>query len=280
MNDLINRAPELIREAAKSARGLLALVVVVLAILALAFFTTASESTRAAIFVLIFAGTALFVISVLRLAAVEKTQPDGPPVPSGIREQIRQDVEAQLNRAKSLASTQEQIGLLQEISKKLDGAITLAVEAQWSLMGCDLFSQVIRDDQSLSEQIRAIMGDFSNKFLDDYTAKSEQWPKISNEINQLGIRSRVYFGEETAQALMEFGNAFLQSIRPRVEFTEIANELSGVIRDSIKSETSTNQLLAEMTRHALPRMAPVFGEVRQARSRVVESIVKHLQNAA
>lgn len=82
MNDLINKTPELIREAAKSALGLLALVVLIIAILALAFFTTASESVKLIIFALIFVGAGLFVISVLRLAALERTQRTPLPLPS------------------------------------------------------------------------------------------------------------------------------------------------------------------------------------------------------
>lgn len=69
MNDLIKKVPELIREAAKSPLGLLALSIFLVSIVALAFFTTASELIRVVIFFLIFAGGGLFIMSVLRLAA-------------------------------------------------------------------------------------------------------------------------------------------------------------------------------------------------------------------
>lgn len=46
MNNLTNKAPELIREAAKSPLGLLALSIFLVSIVALAFFTTASELVK------------------------------------------------------------------------------------------------------------------------------------------------------------------------------------------------------------------------------------------
>ncbi|MEJ2706553.1 MAG: NUDIX domain-containing protein [Anaerolineales bacterium] len=74
MNNLFEKAPEIIREAAQSALGILALVVLLISILALAFFSSASEGVRVAIFVLIFLGAGLFVVSVLRLAAQDQSR--------------------------------------------------------------------------------------------------------------------------------------------------------------------------------------------------------------
>lgn len=73
MNKLLDNAPAIIREAAQSALGILALVVLLLSVLALAFFTSASEGVRVAIFVFIFLGAGLFVVSVLRLASRDRT---------------------------------------------------------------------------------------------------------------------------------------------------------------------------------------------------------------
>lgn len=72
MNDLTNKAPDLIREAAKSPQGLIALGLILVSLVALAFFTTASESVKVVIFILIFVGASLFVVKMLHLAASEK----------------------------------------------------------------------------------------------------------------------------------------------------------------------------------------------------------------
>jgi 8-oxo-dGTP pyrophosphatase MutT (NUDIX family) len=74
MNYLIENAPKIIREAAQSTLGILALVVLLISILALAFFSRASEGVRVAIFVLIFLGAGLFVISVLRMAEQDQSR--------------------------------------------------------------------------------------------------------------------------------------------------------------------------------------------------------------
>lgn len=68
MNKFLDKAPELIREAAKSTLGILALLVLAISLLALVFFATASEVVRVGIFVLIFTGGCLFVVSMMRLA--------------------------------------------------------------------------------------------------------------------------------------------------------------------------------------------------------------------
>jgi|GEM_PF-1386537 len=82
MNNLFDKAPEIIREAAQSALGILALVVLLVSILALAFFASASEGVRVAIFVFIFLGAGLFVVSILRLAAQDRNRPDATALSS------------------------------------------------------------------------------------------------------------------------------------------------------------------------------------------------------
>jgi 8-oxo-dGTP pyrophosphatase MutT (NUDIX family) len=72
MNNLFEKAPEIIREAAQSALGILALVVLLISILALAFFPSEPVGVKVAIFVLIFLGAGLFVVRVLHLAAQEQ----------------------------------------------------------------------------------------------------------------------------------------------------------------------------------------------------------------
>jgi O-acetyl-ADP-ribose deacetylase (regulator of RNase III) len=66
---LIDKAPEIIREAARSPLGLLALVVLLLSLLALIFFYDASEQIRLIIFVLILIAAAFFVAKVFQIAA-------------------------------------------------------------------------------------------------------------------------------------------------------------------------------------------------------------------
>jgi len=56
MDKFFSRAPEIIREAAKSTLGVVSLVVIAISLLALTFFTTASENIRVGIFILIFIG--------------------------------------------------------------------------------------------------------------------------------------------------------------------------------------------------------------------------------
>jgi 8-oxo-dGTP pyrophosphatase MutT (NUDIX family) len=76
---IIDKAPTLIRESAKSPLGLLALVVLLVSILALALFATASEVVRLVIFLLILAGAGLFAFSLLQIASREQTSRPTPP---------------------------------------------------------------------------------------------------------------------------------------------------------------------------------------------------------
>ena len=77
MNDPLKDGPGLIREAAKSPLGLLALSIFLVSIVALAFFTTASELVKVVIFVLLLVGAGLFIVKVLSLAAAQ-SQTDKP----------------------------------------------------------------------------------------------------------------------------------------------------------------------------------------------------------
>ena len=73
MGNFFNKAPEIIREAAKSPLGVVSLVIILISLLALSFFTTASESVRVGIFILVFVGASLFIGNLLRYAKLEKS---------------------------------------------------------------------------------------------------------------------------------------------------------------------------------------------------------------
>jgi hypothetical protein len=68
MDKFFNKVPEIIREAAKSTLGVISLIIITISLLALTFFTTASENVRVGIFILIFVGASLFVANSLRYA--------------------------------------------------------------------------------------------------------------------------------------------------------------------------------------------------------------------
>ncbi|HMN74924.1 MAG TPA: hypothetical protein PKC97_02585 [Burkholderiaceae bacterium] len=77
MDQLFKSLPDIIKAAAQSPLGILALLVVALAILAYVFFARASARVRVGIFVLLFAGVAGFGVAVLRSTDA------GPQSPSG-----------------------------------------------------------------------------------------------------------------------------------------------------------------------------------------------------
>lgn len=65
-----DNAPDIIREAAKSPLGIFALMILLLGVIALAFFRKASEKTRIGIFVLIFVGVVMFGVAIAQKSAV------------------------------------------------------------------------------------------------------------------------------------------------------------------------------------------------------------------
>jgi hypothetical protein len=67
VDELYKQLPAIIEQAAKSPLGLLALMVIALAGMALVFFKEASEKTRVGIFVLLLAGVATFSVAALRV---------------------------------------------------------------------------------------------------------------------------------------------------------------------------------------------------------------------
>jgi len=68
LSKLIDKAPEIIQEAAKSPLGLFALMIIGLSVLATIFFAKASVRVRVWMFVLMFAGVALFGATMVRTA--------------------------------------------------------------------------------------------------------------------------------------------------------------------------------------------------------------------
>lgn len=76
MDPLFKSLPDIIKAAAQSQLGILALLVVALAILAYVFFARASANVRIGIFVLLFAGVTGFGVAVLRSTAIGPPQPE------------------------------------------------------------------------------------------------------------------------------------------------------------------------------------------------------------
>jgi hypothetical protein len=76
VDQLFKSLPDIIRAAAQSQLGILALLVVALSILAYVFFARASVKIRVGIFVLLFAGVIGFGVAVLR--ASDPQPPPGP----------------------------------------------------------------------------------------------------------------------------------------------------------------------------------------------------------
>src|SRR2546427_10362924 len=66
MDKLIESAPNIIQEAAKSPLGLFALMILTLSVLGFFFFRNASERTRTTMFVLMFIGVASFGFATVR----------------------------------------------------------------------------------------------------------------------------------------------------------------------------------------------------------------------
>jgi hypothetical protein len=66
MNEFLRNLPEVIRASASSNLGILALIIIALAIMALFFFRQAAERTRIWVFILFFGGALAFGITVLR----------------------------------------------------------------------------------------------------------------------------------------------------------------------------------------------------------------------
>jgi hypothetical protein len=82
MNELAKSLPEIIKQAATSPLGILALMIIGLAILAFFFFRGASERTRLVIFVMLFFGVAAFGAVVMHQAAkprLEDAHPENTP---------------------------------------------------------------------------------------------------------------------------------------------------------------------------------------------------------
>lgn len=77
MDGLIESAPGIIEQAAKSPLGILALMVLAISVLGVVFFRGASEKTRARMFVLMFVGVASFGYAIFR-----KVQPNGSDSPN------------------------------------------------------------------------------------------------------------------------------------------------------------------------------------------------------
>jgi len=75
VGDLTKTLPDIIREAAKSELGILALLIVAVGLLAYVFFRQASERIKVGVFALIFAGAAGYGIAVVKTAQAPRNGP-------------------------------------------------------------------------------------------------------------------------------------------------------------------------------------------------------------
>lgn len=79
MENLIDKLPEIIREAAQSNLGILALLLIVLSALAYLFFIRSSEKIKVGIFVLLFFGACGFVFTIFRAVLTSEEPRTGTP---------------------------------------------------------------------------------------------------------------------------------------------------------------------------------------------------------
>jgi len=78
VNKLVEQAPKIIEEAAKSPLGLLALMILALSVLAFFFFRKASPRIRVGIFVVVFLGFLLLSVALYRVIQVGQESPHPP----------------------------------------------------------------------------------------------------------------------------------------------------------------------------------------------------------
>ena len=83
MDQLFKSLPDIIKAAAQSQLGILALLVAALSILAYVFFAKATVNVRVGIFVLLFAGVVGFGVAMFRASAAELAATPGAGAPSG-----------------------------------------------------------------------------------------------------------------------------------------------------------------------------------------------------
>ena len=77
---LLGNAPKIIAEAAQSGLGILALVILVLAVLAIVFFKPASDNMKLGVFAALFvAFVGLSLVAIYQKAEVAAASPDGSP---------------------------------------------------------------------------------------------------------------------------------------------------------------------------------------------------------
>jgi hypothetical protein len=82
--DALQHLPAIIREAAASPLGVIALVVIVLAVIAFAFFRGSADNVRLVVFLSLLLGAGLLVVAVIRVRAEVALPPVAPnPSPSG-----------------------------------------------------------------------------------------------------------------------------------------------------------------------------------------------------
>jgi len=81
VDELVGQAPAILAEAAKSALGVFALMILALSIIGFFFFRQSSERTRVWVFVLMFLGVASFGVAAVRSASPggESAPPAGCP---------------------------------------------------------------------------------------------------------------------------------------------------------------------------------------------------------
>src|SRR5512143_2972176 len=90
MDQLFKSLPDIIRAAAQSQLGILALLVVALSILAYVFFAKAAVKVRVGIFVLLFAGVIGFAVAMFRASDASPPSASRAGAPSaGLSEEAR-----------------------------------------------------------------------------------------------------------------------------------------------------------------------------------------------
>lgn len=92
MDELVGQAPAILAEAAKSALGVFALMIMALSIIGFFFFRQSSERTRVWVFVLMFLGVASFGVAAVRSASPAGGSAPPPAAGAAVAGEWRADV--------------------------------------------------------------------------------------------------------------------------------------------------------------------------------------------
>jgi hypothetical protein len=175
---------------------------------------------------------------------------------------------------KSFALREERLRLLQEIPRKL---ATVALLSENNLLFRALFGAATRLAQEYQDQPEgALAAGMVESFGQRLHETTEQWNQMTTDLYVLPITSRIYFGDETGQAIEAFYATMDQVMR--FDSEGLVNLMYNCLSDQLTKGVNLDQFITYAHDEAGQVLQPLREGLRTRAFQVVQSMAERARS--